>query len=184
MNFFIDELTKLSEKVNYSIYENGVFTDSKTGEKYFAYEVDCFGNHYFLDDPGYPSLTALPFLGFISAEDPLYISTRKRILSNKNPYYFKGSVGEGLGSAHTSRHYVWPLFTIMRGITSNDDKEILDAIDLLLKSSQDTGFMHESFDINDPKQFTRSWFAWANSFFGYFINHVIETRPSLILNRN
>ncbi|EKC63996.1 Uncharacterized conserved protein UCP028846, partial [human gut metagenome] len=29
-----------------------------------------------------------------------------------------------------------------------------------------TGFMHESFHKDDPKKFTRSWFAWANTLFG------------------
>jgi uncharacterized protein len=183
INYFISELTSISKKVNDSIYENGIFSDPKSGEKYFAYEVDCFGNHYFLDDPGYPSLTALPFFDFISEKDPLYISTRKRILSNKNPYYFKGTLGDGLGSTHTERYFVWPLFTIMRGITATDDKEVLEAINLLLNSAEKTGFMHESFNINNPDDFTRSWFAWANSFFGYFINHVIETKPYLVLNK-
>ena len=50
INNLIQELNVISKTVNDSIYENGVFSDLKTGEKYFAYEVDCYGNHYFLDD--------------------------------------------------------------------------------------------------------------------------------------
>jgi meiotically up-regulated gene 157 (Mug157) protein len=178
---FIDELEFISKTVNDSIYINGVFNDPLTGEKYFAYEVDGYGNHYFIDDPGYPSLLALPFLGFISSDDPLYISTRNRILSGKNPYYFKGQLGDGLGSAHTERKYIWPLFTIMRAITSSDDIEIAQCIHMLVKSAEGTGYIHESFHIDDASKFTRSWFAWANSFFGYMINHVIETKPYLLL---
>ncbi len=178
----IDDLTKISKGVRSSIYENGIFEDSKTGEKYFAYEVDCYGNHYFMDDPGYPSLISLSFFGFVDSSDPLYINTRKRVLSNRNPYYYTGSFGDGLGSSHTNRNFVWPLFTIMRILTSNDEQEIINSIDLLLKSANSTGYIHESFNINDVSQFTRSWFAWANSFFGYMINHVIKTRPHLILN--
>jgi meiotically up-regulated gene 157 (Mug157) protein len=177
----ISDLDTISVSVKNSIYSNGVFTDSLTKEKYFAYEVDCYGNHYFIDDPGYPSLISMSFFGFINAKDPLYLSTRKRLISNKNPYYFKGLIGEGLGSAHTARNFIWPLFNIMRVLTSDDDKEILDSIDVLLKTAEDTGFMHESVYVNDPKNFTRSWFAWANSFFGYMINNIIERKPQLLL---
>jgi meiotically up-regulated gene 157 (Mug157) protein len=178
----MDDLINISKSVRSSIYENGVFEDPKSGEKYFAYEVDCYGNHYFMDDPGYPSLISLSFFGFVDSTDPLYVGTRKRVLSNRNPYYYKGSLGDGLGSSHTSRNFIWPLFTIMRIITSNDEQEIMTSIDLLLKSANATGYIHESFNINDVSQYTRSWFAWANSFFGYMINHVIKTRPHLLLN--
>ena len=29
--------------------------------------------------------------------------------------------------------------------------------------------MHEGFDLDDPSQFTREWFAWANSLFAEFV---------------
>ena len=32
-----------------------------------------------------------------------------------------------------------------------------------------TGFMHESFQKDDPTVFTRKWFAWANTLFGELI---------------
>ena len=70
----------------------------------------------------------------------------------------------------------------MRALTSDDDTEILDAINLLIKSAEETGFMHESFNVSNVSLFTRPWFAWSNSFFGYMINHIIETRPNLIIN--
>ena len=133
-----------------------------------------------MDDPGYPSLTSLPFFGFVEKDNSIYMNTRKRILSNRNPYYFKGTLGEGLGSPHTERHYIWPLYTIMRGLTSDSDIEIKYCIDQLLKSAEYTNFMHESFHVDDAKNFTRKWFAWSNSFFGYFINKVAIERPHLI----
>ena len=37
---------------------------------------------------------------------------------------------------------------------------------MLQKTHAGTGFMHESFHKDDPKKFTRSWFAWANTLFG------------------
>ena len=40
--------------------------------------------------------------------------------------------------------------------------------------------MHESFSVSNPKQFTRSWFAWANSFFGETILTLLKTKPHLV----
>ena len=68
----------------------------------------------------------------------------------------------------------------MRGLTSDSDIEIKYCIDQLLKSAEYTNFMHESFHVDDAKNFTRKWFAWSNSFFGYFINKVAIERPHLI----
>lgn len=178
---YIEELESISLSLRKNIYKYGVFKDQFTKEKFFAYEIDCFGSFYFIDDAGYPSLISLPFIGFIDKDDPLYLSTRKRILSIKNPYYYSGSEGDGVGSSHTYRFFVWPLFVIMRALTTDDQVEIQKCIDLLLKSAESTGFMHESFFINSVNNFTRSWFAWANSFFGLMINDVNQRFPNLLL---
>lgn len=122
---------------------------------------------------------SLPFFGFIEATDKLYLNTRKRILSNKNPYYIKGKLGESLGSAHTTRKNFWTLFTIMRGLTSADEVEIKACLKQLKQTAESTGFMHESVNIDDAGDYTRSWFAWANSFFGLFVNHVVEKYPNI-----
>jgi meiotically up-regulated gene 157 (Mug157) protein len=68
----------------------------------------------------------------------------------------------------------------MRGLTSNDDKEIKLCLDSLQKNHAGTGFMHESFHKDDPKKFTRKWFAWANTLFGEFILKVYKERPYLL----
>jgi len=47
----------------------------------FAYETDGFGNAYFTDDANIPSLLSLPYLGYISKNDPIYLRTRKFLLS-------------------------------------------------------------------------------------------------------
>ena len=41
-------------------------------------------------------------------------------------------------------------------------------------------FMHESFDMDDPSQFTRSWFAWANSLYGELVLTLAKEKPHLI----
>jgi meiotically up-regulated gene 157 (Mug157) protein len=37
--------------------------------------------------------------------------------------------------------------------------------------------MHESFSKDDPRKFTRAWFAWANTMFGEFILKTLQERP-------
>jgi meiotically up-regulated gene 157 (Mug157) protein len=43
-----------------------------------------------------------------------------------------------------------------------------------------TGFMHEAFNKDDPKIFTRSWFAWANAIFGELVLKTYQDRPHLL----
>ena len=83
-------------EIKESIYKEGVLTDRLTNEKYFVLEVDGFGNSLFMDEPGYPSLISLPFIGFCTAENEIFINTKKRILSEKNPYYITGLCGSGV----------------------------------------------------------------------------------------
>ncbi len=180
-----NEILDISQIVKEAIYNHGVFVDQISQEKFFAYEVDCYGNFYFMDDPGYPSLISLPFFDFVKKDDQIYLNTRKRILSNKNPFYFSinnnGRLIEGLGSSHTERLFIWPLFNVMRILTSDDEIEIQNNLDLLINSAKSTGFMHESFYIKNYDIFTRKWFAWANSFFGYMINDLISRKSHLII---
>ena len=68
----------------------------------------------------------------------------------------------------------------MRALTSTDEKEIKDCVDMLIKSQSDTGFMHESFAVDNPSNYTRSWFAWANSLFGELILNIADKHPLLL----
>jgi meiotically up-regulated gene 157 (Mug157) protein len=49
-----------------------------------------------------------------------------------------------------------------------------------LKTNDNTGFMHESFNKDDPSEFSRRWFAWANTLFGELILKVYRTKPHLL----
>jgi meiotically up-regulated gene 157 (Mug157) protein len=68
----------------------------------------------------------------------------------------------------------------MRGLTSNNKEEIKECLDLLIESGKNSGFIHESYDVDNVDNYTREWFAWANSFFGLFIDKIIKEYPELI----
>ncbi|KAH3756433.1 glycoside hydrolase family 125 protein [Pelomyxa schiedti] len=180
-----DDAESLAQEIYDAIYSFGLI-DTPDGT-IFAYEVDGFGSTYFMDDANCPSLLSLPYLGFCSYDDPIYLRTRKAILSKSNPYYFSGTVAAGVGGPHVGLGYIWPMSLIMQALTSTDATEVSQCIDVLkaaalqgsqLNRGQGYGFMHESFWMNDSSRFTRPWFAWANSLFGELILSIVyKTHP-------
>jgi len=168
----------LAAEINESILTHGVIQGSQGA--YFAYEVDGFGSNYFMDDANIPSLLSLPYLGYVEQDNPVYLQTRKMVLSNRNPWFFKGSAGEGVGGPHQGTSMIWPMAIIMRALTSTDDDEIVDCLNMLASTNADMFFMHESFHRNNARDFTRPWFSWANSLFGQLIIKLAEERPHLI----
>ena len=49
-----------------------------------------------------------------------------------------------------------------------------------MDTDAETGFMHESFHKDDPKKFSREWFAWANTLFGELILKTFNERPEVL----
>lgn len=154
----------LAEEIRQGIEKHGVVNHSKFG-KIYAYETDGLGNYNLMDDANSPSLLSAPYIGYCDRDDEIYQNTRRFILSDENRYFFTGKCAKGIGSPHTPKNYIWHISLIMQILTSADENEILSCLDILADTTANTGFMHESFDVNDPESFTRSWFAWANSIF-------------------
>lgn len=100
-----------SEEIESAIYSRGVLKGANF-EKYFAYEIDGFSSSYFMDDANVPSLLSLPLLGFIPFSHPLYVATRKKVLSDSNPYFYEGKAGYGVGGPHNGDGYIWPMSII------------------------------------------------------------------------
>jgi uncharacterized protein len=169
----------LAGEVEQALAQFAFATHPKYG-KIFAFEVDGYGNQLFMDDANVPSLLSLPYLGAVAPTDPTYLNTRKMILSSDNPYYFRGTSAEGVGGPHVGINMIWPLAIIMRALTASDDREIIECLKTLQRTHAGTGFMHESFDKDDPSKFTRSWFAWANTLFGELILHLHASGPELL----
>lgn len=148
--------------------------------KVFAYEVDGFGNRMYMDDANAPSLLSMPYFGSCTVDDPVYVNTRKMILSDSNPYYYKGKHAKGIGAPHTPENYIWHISLVMQALTSTNDDEIRQCLYTLKTTHAGTGFMHESFHKDDPKKFTRTWFAWANTLFGELIWKMAREKPHVL----
>ena len=173
------ELRELRTEVRKALDEYAVVDHPKYG-KVYAFEIDGFGNKLMMDDANVPSLLSLPYLDSIEDSDPVYQNTRKFVWSLDNPFFFRGTAAEGIGGPHVGMDMVWPMSITMRGLTSKDDQEIRESIKALKATHAGTGFMHETFHKDDPSNFTRSWFAWANTLFGEFLWKTYQERPDLL----
>ena len=169
----------LAEEVETALKQYAIVQRPPFG-KIYAYEVDGYGNSYCVDDSNVPGLLSLPYYGGVNRTDPIYQNTRRMLLSDANPYYFKGRAAEGPGGPHAGPDMIWPLGIILRAATSTDDAEIRLCLDTLRRTHAGTGFMHEAFHKDDARRFTRSWFAWANTAFGELILKVLSERPQLL----
>jgi meiotically up-regulated gene 157 (Mug157) protein len=145
----------------------------------WAYEVDGFGAQVLMDDANVPGLLGLPYLES-SPDEALYARTRAFVWSERNPWFFCGMAGEGIGGPHEGKDMIWPMSQTMYALTSHSNVEIRHALTMLKISSAGSGFMHESYFKDDPKNFTRAWFAWANTLFGELIANVAYTSPQLL----
>ena len=135
----------------------------------YAYEVDGLGHQTLMDDANIPSLLSAPYLGYTKADSFVYKNTRRFLLSKDNPYYYVGSIARGIGSAHTSDGYVWPLALLIQGLTATTDAERKDVLGQLLASDPGDHLLHESFDPSDPMKFSRKDFGWPNALFSEFV---------------
>lgn len=173
--------TTLADEVENAIKKYAVVDHPEFG-KIYAFEVDGFGNALLMDDANVPSLLALPYLGDVDVNDPVYRNTRRFVWSTSNPYFFKGKAAEGIGGPHVGYDMIWPMSIMMKAFTSTDDAEIKQCIETLMTTHNGTGFMHESFHKDNPSNFTRDWFAWQNTLFGELILKLVNDGKLDLLN--
>ncbi|NBJ93861.1 glycoside hydrolase family 125 protein [Parablautia muri] len=168
-----DRCSQLGEEIQDGIMEYAIVEHPKYG-KIYSYETDGFGNYKLMDDANSPSLLAMPYLGYCDREDALYQNTRRFILSMDNPYYYEGSLAKGMGSPHTPEGYVWHIGIVMQALTSGSREEILSCLAMLSRTHAGTNYMHESFEPSKPEEYTRAWFAWANTLFAELLDRLME----------
>jgi meiotically up-regulated gene 157 (Mug157) protein len=159
-----DRAKALKADIDDGIAEHGTVDHPEHGRVY-AYEVDGLGESILMDDANMPSLLSIPLTGYAAADDPMYLATRKLLLSPENPYYYSGTHAAGIGSPHTPPNYIWPIALAVQGLSSTSAEERLRLLELLRDTTGGTGQMHEGFDVDDPTRYTREWFSWANAMF-------------------
>ncbi|WP_230768841.1 glycoside hydrolase family 125 protein [Sphingomonas sp. Leaf4] len=174
-----NDATALADEVAAATAQHGTMRLAD-GRDVWAYEVDGYGNAIFMDDANVPSLSSLAWLGCVPADDARWQRTAAAAWSEANPWFFKGSAGEGIGGPHQGMDYIWPMSLIVRALSARDDATILQCLATLKRSHAGTGFMHEAFEKDDVRKFSRDWFAWANGLFGELILHLAATRPQLL----
>ncbi len=175
-----NECTAFAKEVTAALQQHAITTHQTFG-KVYAYETNGFGSYNLMDDANVPSLLSLPYLGAVKNTDAIYQNTRKLLLSEYNPFFFKGKAGEGIGGPHAGTDLIWPLSIIIRALTSSNEVEIKNCISNLQKSHAGTGFMHETFHKDDVTVYTRKWFAWANTIFGELLHKTFIEKPNLLV---
>ncbi|KAK4981617.1 hypothetical protein LTR66_009849 [Elasticomyces elasticus] len=133
-----------------------------------------------MDDANIPSLLALPLLGFLTSREMTYRNTRRMILDKVgNPYFLTGRAFEGIGGPHIGLQNAWPMSLLVQAMTSDDDEEIRMLIRRVKEASL-LGLVHESVNVDRVRDYTRSWFAWANSVFAQTILDLAARKPHLL----
>ncbi|EIW82211.1 hypothetical protein CONPUDRAFT_54071 [Coniophora puteana RWD-64-598 SS2] len=150
----------------------------------FAYETNGLGSTYIMDDANVPSLLSLPYLGFLGMNDSTYVATRNRVLSRANPYYAQGINFTGIGGPHVDAWNPWPMSQITNIFGTDSDDEIIKSLGLIANNTYGLGLIHESVNIYNGSDYTRPWFAWANSYFSEMILDLAQRKPHLIFTDN
>lgn len=176
---FAGDCRALADEVETATRRFGQMRDAD-GQPFWAYEVDGYGNQVFIDDANAPGLLSLAYLGCCDRRDPIFLRTRDLAWSERNPYFSRGRAAEGVGSPHSGLGTIWPMSIMQYALASDDDARIRQCLQWLKATDAGTGFMHESFDQDDPARFTRDWFAWANTLFGELIVELAQRKPHLL----
>ncbi|OJG25698.1 hypothetical protein RU98_GL000939 [Enterococcus caccae] len=171
----VKQAVSLKNQINDGIQKYGK-TDNQQGVTVYAYEVDGLGNSSIMDDSNIPNLLSAPYLGYTTIDDAVYQATRKTVLSKENPYFYEGKYAKGIGSSHTPENYIWPIALAMEGMTTQDKAEKARILDSLVANDGGTHLMHEGFDVDDPSNYTREWFSWANMMFCELVMDYFDIR--------
>ncbi|MBF4585014.1 glycoside hydrolase family 125 protein [Curtobacterium sp. VKM Ac-2887] len=159
-----DDADVLRASILDGVRQHGV-VPGPAGEDVYAYEVDGLGGVLLMDDANTPSLLSLPLSAPSVLDDSVWAATRDFVLSPANPYWFSGTAAAGVGSPHTLPQRVWPIALAVEGLVSGSPERRRELLDMLVATDGGTGDMHESFDVEDPAQFSRPWFSWADAMF-------------------
>jgi meiotically up-regulated gene 157 (Mug157) protein len=168
----------LSNSLREAIETHGTTNHYKYG-KIYAFEADGFGSYNVMDDANIPSLLSAPFLGYRIDPDT-YANTRALVLSASNSYFMRGPVINAVGGPHQGPGMAWPMASIMRILTTDNDDEIVNELRQIVSSTDGLGLVHESINSFNVSDWTRQWFSWANGLFGQMILDLEDRKPGVL----
>lgn len=180
-----DRALSLAASVRQAIETYGVYNHPKYGKMY-AFEVDgsnadinSADGKLLMDAANIPSLIAAPWLGYCNVKDQTYQNTRAFVLSDDNPYYYVGEYASGIGDPHdmvgsTNNPHKevpvpWHMSIAMQGLTSVDKAEIERCVKYMTDTTGGTFVMHEAFNANNPKEYSRDYFTWPCSLYAHLV---------------
>ncbi|KAJ9157525.1 DUF1237-domain-containing protein [Pleurostoma richardsiae] len=190
------EMREFAVGVRRGIDKDAVVPHREFGD-IFAYECDGYGGVNLMDDSNVPSLLAMPLFGYAesSLELPedlrrrdlaqVYRNTRRFALSGANPYFARGPAISAVGGPHLGPGKAWPMAAIVAALTAYEPdaglegeeevrEEVGRQLGMVLDSTSGAGVVHESVNSWNEKDFTRSWFGWANGLLGELILKIEE----------
>ncbi|EAA36038.1 glycoside hydrolase family 125 protein [Neurospora crassa] len=114
-------------------------------------------------------------------------NTRRFILSLSNPYFATGPALSAVGGPHLGPGKGWPMAATVAALTAynselsglssgttEQEKVVSEQLRMILDSTSGTGVVHETVNAWNEKDWTRSWFGWANGLFGELIVKIAE----------
>ncbi|KAK3355123.1 hypothetical protein B0H65DRAFT_36911 [Neurospora tetraspora] len=117
----------------------------------------------------------------------IYQNTRRFILSLSNPYFAAGPALSAVGGPHLGPGKGWPMAATVAALTAynselsglssgakEQEKTVEQQLRMILDSTSGTGVVHETVNAWNEKDWTRSWFGWANGLFGELIVKIAD----------
>ncbi|EOA85305.1 hypothetical protein ACJQWK_06550 [Exserohilum turcicum] len=171
-------MSALSKSLRNAIETHGTVEHAGFG-KIYPFEIDGFGGRTIMDDANIPGLLSAPFYKY-PVDQETYANTRKLVLSATNPYFMRGPHISAIGGPHQGPGMAWPMASIVRILTSDDDDEIVGQLQEIVSTTDGLGLIHESINAFNVSDWTRQWFSWANGLFGQMILDLEDRKPALL----